>query len=215
MTSPASLVASAPRKQIIRVEGPDDLGVMVAVLKHLGMDRRVQVKPSGGLDQLLAGLSVQLKESDLTELGIVLDADADVQARWNAVRAILGKAGFTGLPRRIATRGLVVSGSDHPTVGVWIMPDNGNSGAVEHFVRSLMPASDKLWPTAEATIRTVMSVDQRFIAEHEMKATVHTWLAWQEEPGRPMGQAITKRFLDPASPQANPLYDWLQRVYGP
>src|SRR5436190_24268592 len=28
------------------------------------------------------------------------------------------------------------------------------------------------------------------------KALIHTWLAWQEKPGRPLGLAITARYFD-------------------
>ncbi|GAC1468243.1 MAG: hypothetical protein PVS3B1_23760 [Ktedonobacteraceae bacterium] len=43
---------------------------------------------------------------------------------------------------------------------------------------------------------------------------LHTWLAWQEEPGTPMGQAITKRYVDASSPHALPLISWFRRVFG-
>jgi hypothetical protein len=55
--------------------------------------------------------------------------------------------------------------------------------------------------------------DRRFPQTQEMKANIHTWLAWQEEPGKPMGQAITKRYLDAAAPHAQQLMDWLCKLF--
>lgn len=45
------------------------------------------------------------------------------------------------------------------------------------------------------------------------KAMIHTWLAWQREPGRPMGLAITKRFLDPEAPSAMEFVAWVRRLF--
>lgn len=100
-----------------------------------------------------------------------------------------------------------------PSVGVWIMPDNASAGAVEHFAALLVPAGDALWPLAEVTIQSVIATQRRFGATYELKATMHTWLAWQVELGRPMGQAITKRYLDPTSSHAKPLCDWLRNLF--
>jgi len=42
---------------------------------------------------------------------------------------------------------------------------------------------------------------------------IHTWLAWQKEPGQPIGLSITKLFLKPDSASAQPLLDWLRLMY--
>jgi hypothetical protein len=48
-----------------------------------------------------------------------------------------------------------------------------------------------------------ISADQRpFRQSYEMKACIHTWLAWQEEPGTPLGRAITNRYLDASKSNA-------------
>jgi hypothetical protein len=53
----------------------------------------------------------------------------------------------------------------------------------------------------------------RFSKLDEPKAVIHTWLAWQEEPGRPLGTAITARYLDPHVPEVDVLVAWLNRLY--
>jgi hypothetical protein len=45
------------------------------------------------------------------------------------------------------------------------------------------------------------------------KANIHTWLAWQEEPGKPMGQAITAKYLNPKSKQAELFVNWLRALF--
>lgn len=93
------------------------------------------------------------------------------------------------------------------------MPDNSLPGTLEHFAGMLIPANDVLWPVAQDTVKHVESLDQRFRVVDEMKAMIHTWLAWQKEPGRPIGLSITKRFLDPDNVSAQPLLDWLKLMY--
>ena len=42
---------------------------------------------------------------------------------------------------------------------------------------------------------------------------MHTWLAWQEEPGIPLGLAVTKRYLDVDHVLARQFLQWLQRLF--
>jgi hypothetical protein len=53
----------------------------------------------------------------------------------------------------------------------------------------------------------------RFPEEHKSKAYIHTWLAWQKEPGKPLGQAVTARYFDPNAAQAVKLIDFLRRLF--
>jgi len=42
--------------------------------------------------------------------------------------------------------------------------------------------------------------ERRFVESYATKALIHTWLAWQDDPGTPLGQAITKRYFDADGP---------------
>jgi len=94
------------------------------------------------------------------------------------------------------------------------MPDNTlSSGMLEHFIGFLVPAGDPLWYRAEDCIEHIPPETRRFPPQHQIKAHVHTWLAWQIEPGAPLGQAITKRYLDADAPHARQLIAWLRRLF--
>jgi hypothetical protein len=41
---------------------------------------------------------------------------------------------------------------------------------------------------------------------------VHTFLAWQEEPGRPMGESITRRYFQIDAPEALNFVEWIRRL---
>jgi hypothetical protein len=55
--------------------------------------------------------------------------------------------------------------------------------------------------------------ERRFAAVHSVKALIHTWLAWQDDPGTPLGQAITKRYFDADAPHVDQLLAWLTRLF--
>ncbi len=42
---------------------------------------------------------------------------------------------------------------------------------------------------------------------------MHTWLAWQNKPGRPFGTAITARYLDADVPEATAFVAWLEKLF--
>ncbi len=77
------------------------------------------------------------------------------------------------------------------------MPNNNDSGMLEDFIKFLIPDKDALLPIAESTLN---SIESQFLNNyksiHRTKALVHTWLAWQEDSGTPMGLSITKKYLD-------------------
>jgi hypothetical protein len=52
-----------------------------------------------------------------------------------------------------------------------------------------------------------------FKAVDRSKAIIHTYLAWQDEPGRPMGPAITKQALQPDTNIARSFTSWLIQLF--
>ena len=92
------------------------------------------------------------------------------------------------------------------------MPDNILPGDLERFVSFLVPANDTLWSRAKTTISDIPDQDRRF-GSKKSKAEIHTWLAWQQEPGRPLGVAIRARYLDPDAPKAQQFVKWLRELF--
>ncbi len=93
------------------------------------------------------------------------------------------------------------------------MPDNVNKGMLEDFVRLLLRHGDVLWPIAEETIVKVIETERRFRESYKSKAVLYTWLAWQEEPGKPIGQAITANYLDANASSAQQLIRWIRKLF--
>ena len=98
-------------------------------------------------------------------------------------------------------------------MGIWLMPNNTLAGMLEDFVSFLVRPDDALWPFAGESVQQVMALERRFPEQHVMKSRIHTWLAWQEEPGSPFGLAITRRYLDADALHAQQLIAWIRLLF--
>jgi hypothetical protein len=201
---------------VLLVEGDDDQHVVWALCKAHDLPECFTVEGKGGKDPLLAGLPGYLKNpTRYPQVGVLLDADVDLPARWSSVAHQLQTAGYS-LPSAPPVDGLVLDhpDDDGPRIGVWLMPDNRLPGMLEDFARMLIPDTDELAFEADNALNVIGGKGlQRYAPRHRPKAFIHTWLAWQEEPGRPMGAAITRRYLDPVSDQAERFVAWLRRLF--
>lgn len=198
------------------VEGPDDEHVVKHICGQRSLGSIENIHPYGGKDPLIDSISVRLKESGIGVLGIILDADTDIDARWQAVASRLRSAGYSNVPTTPAPDGTIVTSPPEsllPKVGIWLMPDNKLPGILEDFLHFLVPVGDGLLPHVEHSINSIPIGHLKFSNLKKAKARIHTWLAWQEEPGKPFGQAISARYLDPGVPAADMFAQWLHRTF--
>jgi len=61
---------------------------------------------------------VQLKRRGLRTLDIVVDANQDLQSRWQAICHRLARAGYDNLPVQPDACGFIVSPPNRPRIGV-------------------------------------------------------------------------------------------------
>jgi hypothetical protein len=208
-----------PTKKILLVEGPDDMHVLLHVCGTREVGKLDEVVPQNSVEKLLENFPIRLKESDIEVLGVVIDADTDIAARWQALRDRLVKAGYQDIPQSPDSNGTVIEPppgiSLLPRFGVWIMPDNKTPGILEDFIQFLIPTDSQLFEHVKSSVANIPENERRFSPLAKPKAIVHTWLAWQEEPGKPLGTAITAKFLDSQVAQVDILTTWLKRLYFP
>lgn len=212
-------------KRLLLVEGPDDEHVVKNICGrhalgkidkvHHGKTATESTAATQGKQALLQSLPQHLKGSDLHSVGLILDADENLAGSWLSVRQILTDSGYLNVPPQPAPNGTVVAPPPEPTllprVGIWIMPDNQICGTLENFLHFLVPDSDLLLPYAKHAIQALPEC--RFTERAAPKALMHTWLAWQKEPGKPYGQAILARYLDTDLPAGQRFVRWLQRTF--
>jgi Protein of unknown function (DUF3226) len=213
-----------PETAVLLVEGPDDFNVFLHLMHRHGIPSCCTIEEWNGVEDVLGSLVTRLRLANEPRLGVVIDADPvgdardAVTLRWLQISEILRKVGYQTFPEHPVPEGTILRESGKPDFGVWIMPNNELPGMVENFVGSLVPDADKprkLWKRAAETVHGI-PVDERLFRPTDVnKATIHTWLAWQEEPGIPMGLAIRKGFLNPHASPAMSLISWLRALFAP
>jgi hypothetical protein len=202
-------------KPILLVEGKDDQHVFYALLEHYSVPETFKVEEMGGIEPLLESLAVRLKLVDLKCLGIVVDADLDLEKRWSSIIGILKNAGYVDLPASPIPEGTIISPAQNtlPRIGIWIMPDNRLPGLLENFIRFLVPVGNPLLAHACSCVAAIPPAQRNFSEVDRPKAEIHTWLAWQESPGLPLGTAITAKYLKAEAECAQVLMSWIRRLF--
>jgi hypothetical protein len=94
------------------------------------------------------------------------------------------------------------------------MPDNRFVGMLEDFLIQLLPAeSEALFDLAKRCVSDASSSGAPFKVTHRRKAEIHTWLAWQDDPGRQLHEAVHHRLLDPRGPESQPFVKWFRALF--
>jgi len=207
--------------KILLVEGKDDEHVIYAIrdIYEISKDSFI-IKDKKGLENVLEETDSTLIDGNPDNcLGIVIDADEDLNIQWQRITSILGKADYDKkiIPDIPDASGTIIKQEFKPTFGVWIMPDNViTRGYLETFLTLLVPEpeNNKTWQKAKSCVDSLE--DKPFIkqeADHTTKAEIHTYLAWQKEPGKPFGTAITAKYLQTENPKCEQFVEWLKRLF--
>ena len=218
-------------ENLLLVEGKDEQHIFWSLLQQhdfpevFGIFVPDHHPDAGGKDMIKEAFATRLKVGNQRRLGVVLDADEDLDARWRSLRDVLRKHGYSTAPDEPDPMGAIIPPPDapgvreddtqfHPVVGIWLMPNNQLPGTLEDFLRWLVPPDDPDWTHAEGSVATLPSLIARDVNEAWLsKARLHTWLAWQEEPGKPFGTALTARYLRADAEAVQPLLSWLRRLF--
>ena len=199
--------------RVLLVEGRDDCHVVWALCNAYQVPETFGVYVCGNDVILLRRLRALIQRPESEIIGVVLDADENVESRWQSIRDKLQNYPYR-LPNAPDPGGTIVEAvEDLPRLGFWLMPNNVDPGMLEDFCRQLAP--DDAIAYAEHCVTEAREKSFATFREvHRSKAEVHTYLAWQDEPGRPLGQSITARVLRPDTAIATTFADWLQALYG-
>lgn len=206
---------SKPKEQFkkkLLVEGNDDQHVIWALCEKFSISENFDVVDCEGIENLLQQIPVRLKSSEIT-LGIIIDADTQLQQRWESLQNIFKKWNFE-VSDTFPKVGLILQNADNLKIGVWIMPNNELHGMLEDFIKFLIPEEDKLFPEIGLFLAQIENDKLHKYADiHQSKALIHAWLALQETPGTPMGLAITKKYLSTDNEKCSLFIDWLTTLF--
>lgn len=201
--------------RILLVEGKDDQHVMWSLCKHHDLPEAFVIDNKEGITNVLDAFEAEIAAPGKDCIGIVIDADTDLAARWDAIMSLLARSGYQNIPPSPHAHGTIITQKDKPTIGIWLMPNNSLPGELEDFIAFLVPQKETnpLWTYAAQCLSSLPEAPERYPEQDRSKAHVHTWLAWQQEPGKPLGQAITARYIDANAPNAKQLIEWLKNLF--
>ena len=190
----------------------------------------LDIIPAGSVDRAIEQFETRLKHgSDSPKaVGLIIDFDlpsgtqannrdvtvqnviANLQnneCHWNLQSGftVLSHGGFIAEP----------ANADTPRIGVWFMPNNRERGMLETFLHGLIPeAQVKLLDHARNSTDTAKREYQApFKLVHQDKATVHTFLAWMDEPGHPFGQSFKNGSFDAKLAPACLFIEWIEKLF--
>jgi hypothetical protein len=172
--------------KVLLLEGKNDCHVVMALCKAHQVPETFGIYECGADTEVLKRLNALISRPNAPQvIGVMLDADSpSLEGRWASIKGKLNHYSYN-LPKIPDQHGTIIKGiEDEPKLGFWLMPNNQDS--------------DKL---------------TTFQSLHLSKAIIHTYLAWQDEPGYPMGQAITKETLRPHTDIAINFTDWLRCLF--
>ena len=198
--------------RVLLVEGQDD----EHVVRHLCLRSQpmppFHIENKLNVDTLLDSIKQEVRVPGRNAVGILVDANDDLNARWSAVANRL-REGNIEVPRTPEPTGTLIEGTSRiPRVGIWLMPDNTSPGELENFVSEMIPNDDPVWPLAKDYIDGIPKSDRKFIEKKVPRAKVHAWLATREEP-RKMGVAIRAQDLHVDGPLSTTFANWLRQLF--
>jgi hypothetical protein len=200
--------------KVLLVEGDNDCHVVMALCVAHQVPQVFGIYQCGSDAGVLKRLNALIVRPNPPQtIGVMLDADnPSLTGRWDSVKSKLKHYSYV-FPQAPALEGTVIESlAEEPKLGVWLMPNNQVSGMLEDFCAELAePASLSFARDCveQASIKDLST----FKMVHLSKSVIHTYLAWQDEPGSPLGRAITRQRLRPQTEVAVRFTNWLTRLF--
>ena len=213
-----------PPDRVLLVEGQDDFHVVRQICERNPIMPKFDILPQGGKDRLLKAIGPEINAEGRRAVGILMDADDDLDAQWQAIVNRLRQRARTyahfnlpDLPALPVASGTIIESTGVNSdarlrIGIWLMPDNRSTGELEDFVGRMIPSADPVWPLSQAYIDGIPPSDRKFAPGKIQRAKVHAWLAAREAP-RPMGLSIRAGDLDTNASNTASFVNWLRELF--
>lgn len=199
------------------VEGFDELCALAVLMEENGADASGNdplfpyIVDSRGRSNLVKAIGTTLK-APYRRVGFVFDADDSPNARWEEIRTECQAAGLN-VPATPVHGGFWSPGlRPGSRFGLWMMPDNRSTGALEDWLTTLINPDDRCWPIARQAVADAHGQGCALEARRT-KADIRTWLAWQRFAGAPYGTALRRGYLRAGAPEAQPFVSWFRALF--
>jgi hypothetical protein len=211
-----SEVCKQDTDKVLLVEGDNDCHVVMALCAAHNVPETFGIYQCGSDVGVLKRLNALIVRPNPPQvIGVMLDADKpSLEGRWDSIKSKLKNNNHSyAISTSPDINGTIVdSVMDKPKLGFWLMPNNQDSGMLEDFCAELAEPASLLFArecVEQASTRNITT----FKEVHRSKAVIHTYLAWHDEPGYPLGKAITRQALRPHTNIAVIFTNWLTRLF--
>ncbi|MEI6499420.1 MAG: DUF3226 domain-containing protein [Armatimonadota bacterium] len=213
MTAKGAMTAAftAAHPKVLLVEGKDEFYLLLQLLEEpVFADQVIDVQMydgTGGLAKTLKTLRHSAPtgfRAHVTTLAVWRDADQDSMGSLQQVRDALQSASFA-VPDR---SGQFVDGP--PRIGVFILPDGRNAGALENVCLASVGKPEVL-SCVDGYLACLQATGTE-LHPNLGKSKLHTFLASREEPGLKIGEAAKARYWNFTHPAWQPLIDFLKAM---
>jgi hypothetical protein len=207
--------------KVLLVEGINDCHVVMALCGVHGVPQTFGIYQCDSDVGVLKRLNALIAKPNPPQvIGVMLDADNSPRSRWDSIRGKLRHYNYD-FPAMPDADGTVVSDisvhevsplEHRPKLGFWLMPNNQDTGMLEDFCAELAEPTSLSFAkecVEQASTKNLIT----FKEVHRSKAVIHTYLAWQDEPGYPLGKAITSQALRPNTEIAIKFTNWLTALF--
>ncbi len=190
------------KPRVALVEGQDEVNLLKKLFLHLNLDG-IQVIECGGCIQMMKNLPKFTKITgfeEVTRLAVFRDADRDFQSTFQSVCTALQRAGLVCPQRSGCFR------NGEPDVGVFLLPNNSDPGALEDLFLSSVPDNaalncvESFWTCVETLSEPPGS---------ECKSRARAYLATRQKDCPSVGIAAQKGYWDFDSRHLDPLKAFL------
>ncbi|MBX3102495.1 MAG: hypothetical protein KF690_08310 [Bacteroidetes bacterium] len=210
------------REHLLLVEGNSEKHVLYTICEKYEIPEVFDVEVAGNNEKARSKFIAEIAGSKYKKVGVVLDNELD-QHVWDSFSTGLTRyAEFYEEPFPSSPLGeaLIIRSNrknlTYDDFGIWMMPDNHSKGTLENFLIQMKTGHDLLLDFSEKTLVALEEQKPRihlYKPVHRNKALVHTYLAWQENPGSPYGLAFKQGAFDLNHHNVKALADWLHRLF--
>ena len=195
--------------RLLLVEGKDEVNLFNALMKHcLDAEPTVDVIEAGGKDRFSKNLRAIQADArsrpSLLAIGVVRDADDDAAGAFRSVCDHIRNVGY----EPPAVHGEFSDAT--PSIGVFIVPDGEEPGAIESLCRRSREGDD-VSRCVEEYIRCLAEHDA-MRSTNDDKTFAHAYLAAMGDPVARVGEGARQGVWDFGSPAFSDLSGFLRRL---
>lgn len=192
---------------LLLVKGRDEVNLLNALMKHrLDPEPKIQIIDAGGKDKFPRNLkAIQTAariRPTLRAIGVVRDADDDARGAFRSVCDALHNVGYK--PPRVHGE----FSEAVPSVGVFVVPDGSEPGAMETLCRRSREGDD-VAECAEAYMGCLIEHEAMHSTNID-KSFAHAYLAAMRDPMARVGEGALQGVWDFGSPAFSELVGFLR-----